>query len=83
MILRNDQPHEITEYTEGDKADMHEAGFAVNGFSIDGAFDINDSMFDLDLNGGGRIQTPETDHGSNEEDFDVADCRCLKTPLYL
>lgn len=42
---------------------------------IDGTFDINDSMFDLDLNGGGRIQTPETDHGSNEEDFYVADCR--------
>ncbi|KAL0043237.1 hypothetical protein WJX82_005198 [Trebouxia sp. C0006] len=81
MILRNDQPHE-----RKFDATEHECGGCpegVNGFSIDGAFDINDSMFDLDLNGGGRIQTPETDHGSNEEDFDVADCRCLKTPLYL
>ena len=67
----------FAEYTEGDKADMHAAGFAVNGVSIDAAFDINDSVFDLDFNGGGssgRAEIAEIDHGDNEEDFDVADC---------
>ena len=56
---------------------MHAAGFAVNGFwiSIGGAFDINDSVFDLDLDvGGGRAQLPEIDHAKNEKDFIVAEC---------
>ncbi len=56
----------FAEYTEGDKVDMHAAGFAVNGSSTDAAFDINDSVFDLYFNGGGsggRAQILEIDHG--------------------
>lgn len=65
----------LLEYIEGDKADMHAAGFAVNGFSIGGAFDISDGVFDLDLDiGGGRAQLPEIDHARNEKDFIVAEC---------
>lgn len=47
----------------------------VSESALGGAFDINDSVFDLDLDvGGGRAQLPEIDHAKNEKDFIVAEC---------